>query len=104
MKTVEEYLSNERMSAAVNELQTAISSVFPEAQFELYAFDDPEGLYIRTTVDIDDTDQVIDTIIDRLVTFQFEDLLPIHVIPVRTPERQAALREKQNAERIRRSV
>ena len=102
MNTVEDYLSDPRMRAAVDELQHSIRGAFPGVTFEPYIGEDPDGLYIETVVDIDDTDEVIDLIIDRLVTFQVEDLLPLHIIPVQTPERQAALWEQQRTERLRR--
>jgi len=95
MNTVEEYLADERMQSAVNELQSVISEAFPVVEYELYVWDDPEGLYLRTVVDLDDTDEVTDHVIDRLVRMYFDEQLPIHLIPVRTPERRAALWEAE---------
>ena len=95
MKTVEEYLADNRMMAAVDELQSVIGEAFPGVEFEPYVWEDPEGLYLRTVVDIDDTEEVTDLVIDRLVRMYFDEQLPIHLIPVRTPERRAAMREAE---------
>jgi hypothetical protein len=54
--------------------------------------EDPDGTYIRTTVDIDDPEIVLDCVVDRLLELQIDEGLPVHVIPIRTPERvQASL-------------
>jgi hypothetical protein len=91
MTTLKAYLADQRIRDAINEFKQRISERFPGTTFDLYVGEDPEGVYLRATVDIDDTDEVIDLVIDQLVTLQVEDELPIHVIPVRTPERRAAL-------------
>jgi hypothetical protein len=49
------------------------------------------------TVDVDDADAVLDIVIDRVMELQIEEGLPVHVIPLRTPERVAALRRAQAA-------
>lgn len=97
MKTVEEYLADDRMRAAVEELQSVIGEAFPGVEFEPYAWEDPEGLYLRTVVDIDDTEEVTDLVIDRLVRMYFDEQIPIHLIPVRTPERRKAMMEQEEA-------
>ena len=38
---------------------------------------------ILATVDVDDTDVVVDVYIDRLLTLQIEDGLPLYVVPRR---------------------
>ena len=72
MKTVEDYLADERIRSAVDELKLVISAKFPGVKFEPYVWDDPEGLYLRTEVDIDDTDEVTDLVIDRQVRMYFD--------------------------------
>ncbi len=99
-----DYLSDPRIQAAVGELQDLIRSHFPETTFTVGVLDDPmddpEGVYMRAIVDIDDTDEVIDVFMDRLVDMQVDEGLPIYVVAVRTPERIAAdLRERQRASR-----
>lgn len=101
MNTVEEYLADERMRLAVDELPSVISAAFPVVKYERYVWNDPEGLYLRTVVDLDDTDEVTDHVIDRLVRMYFDEELPIHLIPVRTPERRKAMMEREDAIRAR---
>jgi hypothetical protein len=94
MTALESYLADTTIAAAIDELKRRIRERFPESEFEMYVADDPEGIYLQATIDIDDTDEVTDLVIDRLVTLQVEDGLPIHVIPIRTPERQDLLRAR----------
>ena len=84
-------LKNPRIRAAITELQSLIAKRFPGASFETIQGlgDDIEGIYLMTTIDIDDPDEVVDAIIDRLVELQVEEGLPVHVLAVRTPERIA---------------
>jgi len=48
-------------------------------------------VYLRAIVDVDDTNDVMDVFIDRLVDMQVEERLPVYVVPVHTPERVARL-------------
>jgi hypothetical protein len=80
-----------RIEAALADLKTTIAARYPEARFEVgRAEDEPENVHLTVTVDLDDPDQVLDLVIDRLVELQVEERLPIHVIPIRTPERVVA--------------
>lgn len=78
---------NLRIQRAIDELKAMIKGRFPDASFDVYEGDDPSGTYLRVTVDIDDTDEVTDLIIDRLVDMQVEEGLPVYVIPLRPLER-----------------
>lgn len=81
---------------AVVELQHLIQTRYPTAVFEVGpGGDDPEGTYITAIVDLDDPDEVMDLVIDRLLTFQIEQRLPIQVVPIRTPERVEELRQQR---------
>jgi hypothetical protein len=101
MKTVEEYLADERMRSAVEELESVIRATYPEVRFNPYVWEDPDGLYLEAMVDIDDTEEVTDLVIDRLVRMYFDEEIPIHLIPVRTPERRAAMRKQEQTARER---
>ena len=82
----------------LSELKGLIRGRYPEATFAVGEGDDPEGIYLRATVDVDDRGEVIDLFLDRLVDLQVEEGLPIFVVPTRTPERNAAiLAEQQDA-------
>lgn len=88
-----------RMQAAVAELQELIRSQYPSTTFTVGAAEDPDGVYMRAIVDVDDTDEVTEVFIDRMIDLQVEDGLPIYVVPVRTPERREALRQQQREAR-----
>ena len=89
------------MEKAVNELKGTIAERFPQASFVVEEGFDPKGIYLVTTVDIADTDKVIDVIGDRLVELQVEEGLPIYVTPLRPIQRVVAeLREREHTTRI----
>lgn len=82
-----------RMQAAVDDLQTLIRQHHPKA--ELRVSRDPEGsdaIHLISVLDVDDTDLVVDELIDRMMQLQIDEALPIFVVPVRTPTRERAVR------------
>ena len=86
------------MENAVNELKGTISERFPQASFVVEEGFDPKGIYLVTTVDIADTDEVIDVIGDRLLELQVDEGLPLYVTPLRPIQRVIAeLREREQA-------
>lgn len=92
-----------RMRAAIDELQDLISRHFPATTYEeevgFYDDDDSQGIFITATVDTDDTDEVVDIYIDRLIELQLQHGLGLHIVPERTPERIAAYLLAQARER-----
>ena len=79
------------MQAAIQELMALIEARYPGTTFRLMPSpEERDAVHLKAIVDVDDTDAVIDVIIDRMMEFQIEDGLPIFVVPVRTPERSAA--------------
>lgn len=81
-----------KMREAIEELQTLVLTRYPEAVFSVNrAPDEPDAICLTAVVDVDEPDEVIDLTIDRVMQFQIEDELPIWLVPVRTPERVAAL-------------
>ena len=85
-----------RMEEAVRELQGLITARFPQASFVVEEGFDPKGTYLVTTVDIADTDEVIDVVGDRLVDLQVTEGLPLYVTPLRPIQRVVAeLRERE---------
>ena len=85
------------MEKGVNELKGRISARFPQASFVVEEGFDPKGVYLVTTVDIADTDEVIDIVGDRLVELQVDEGLPIYVTPLRPIQRVIAeLREREH--------
>jgi hypothetical protein len=85
-----------RMEKAVHELKRRITERFPQASFVIEEGFDPKGTYLVTTVDIADTDEVMDVVGDRLVELQVEEGLPVYVTPLRPMKRVVAqLRERE---------
>jgi hypothetical protein len=85
------------MEKAVNELKGRICERFPQASFVVEEGFDPKGIYLVTTVDIADTDEVIDVVGDRLVELQVDEGLPVYVTPLRPIERVIAELRKREA-------
>jgi hypothetical protein len=85
-----------RIEDALHELQRLITARFPQAAFVVEEGFDPEGIYLVTTVDIADTDEVIAVVGDRLVELQVNEGLPVYVTPLRPIKRVVArLRERE---------
>lgn len=78
------------MQAAVAELKELIAARYPRASFAMESGEDPKGTYLVATVDVDDTDEVVDLVGDRLLTLQVEDGLPLYLAPLRPAERVVA--------------
>ena len=98
MKTENHIRLTPRMKEAIHELKGLITARFPQAAFVVEEGFDPEGVYLITTVDIADTDEVIAVIGDRLVELQVDEGLPVYVTPLRPIERVVAeLRNRQTA-------
>ncbi len=86
-----------RIQAAVAELQGMIASKFPAAMFHVVRRDDPEGIYLVATVDVEDLDEVTNVILERMVDMQVDDGLPIYVVPDWPIERvRAYLQQRKN--------
>jgi hypothetical protein len=87
MTSVHQIRLTPRMQEAVEELKRFITTRFPQATFVVEEGFDPEGIYLVTTVDIADTDDVIAVVGDRLVELQVDEGLPVYVTPLRPVER-----------------
>jgi hypothetical protein len=91
---------DQKTQAAIAELKTLIASRYPTATFELSpGVDEPGNIHLVTTVDLDEPTDVLDLVIDRAVDFQADEGVPVHVIPVRTPERVLAESAKRERKR-----
>jgi hypothetical protein len=96
-----------RIQAAIAELQALIEQRYPDATFSLsHPEDEPASVELTAVVDVDDPDEVLDLVIDRVVELQVDEQLPIHVVPIRTPARVAAYlsERRQPGYRPRRSL
>lgn len=82
-------LDDPRIKAAMVELETLIQHHYPSAIFRETFGEDPEGAYLMVTIDVEDTDDVIEVYIERLLELQIDEGLSIYVIPVRPLDRVA---------------
>jgi hypothetical protein len=85
-----------RCRAAIDELARLILERYPTATFEIAPDpDDQDSTILWATVDVDDTDQVLDLVQERQLQWQIEEDVPVYVVPLRTPERSATLWREQ---------
>lgn len=90
---------DERTRQAIQELRGIIAARYPTTTFELaHAADDSHSIHLLAIADVDDPDEVGDLVVDRVVAFQVDEGIPLHVIPLRTPERVRAALEFDRAE------
>lgn len=85
-------LDDPRVDEALAEMRATIQSHYPEATFTIFEGFDPPGMYLRAAVAQDDTDEVVELILHRMIHFLNEERLPVYVIAVRPRERVAATR------------
>lgn len=91
-----------RAQGALTQLQELIQARFPTATFEVSrGEDDAESIHLTTVVDVEDPDEVVDAVIDRVLQLQDEEGIPVHVIPLRTPERMRDVMQAQQRRRPR---
>jgi hypothetical protein len=89
-----------RRKQAVQELSGLIRERYPTAVFDVEpGEDDPEVTHLTTTVDVDDPDDVVDLVIDRMLELTIDEGVPVYVIPIRTPERVAKLLKEERTRR-----
>lgn len=74
--------SDPQMAAALAELEQLIGERYPDAAVTTFRGEDPEGMYLRVTVDLDDPDEVVDHVLDKLYEVQVERALPVYVVAV----------------------
>jgi len=89
-----------RRQQVVAELEHTILARYPAATFTLRAgIDEPDATYLTTIVDIEDPDEVLTLVLDRLLELQIEEQLPVYVLPVHPPARVAATMQQVQRER-----
>ena len=87
-----------KMEAALEELAATISQHYPGSTFRVSrGEDDPTIVQLVATVDVEDTDLVLDVVMDRLLELHDEDLL-VFVATERPLERTIAMREAAAAQ------
>jgi hypothetical protein len=85
-----------RIEGAIAELRELIASHYPDATFDVRRGEDPYGIHLIPTVDVEDLDEVAAVFMPRLIDMQSDEGLPIFVFPTVTPERlRAYLRDEK---------
>ena len=78
---------------------------FSDAQFRTGRdTDDSSVVQLIVTVDVEDTEVVLDVVIDRMMEMQIEEGLPIFVVPLRPVERSWEIYRAERAESDRRAA
>lgn len=87
MSTERERSGQPSIEPVIAAMQEKIRARYPTARFEVFDGEDPKGTYLRAIVDVEDTDEVVDLVIDRLLDLQIEERLPLYFVAGRPPER-----------------
>src|SRR5437763_3361506 len=74
--------TNPRIKVAIEELKVLIRSKYPEAEFAVYRGEDPVGIFLEATIDVDDTDEAIDLVRDKVLEYQIDRRMPVYVLPL----------------------
>ena len=81
------------MLQAIEELEGLIRQRYPDATFRVTRSpEDAKIVLLRPVVNVENRDEVVDVVIDRLGEMQTEQRLPLFVVPMRTAARNAAIR------------
>jgi hypothetical protein len=98
MKIDQPFELGAKLQAAVDELAAMIGARYPSAQFQVSRHpEEATTVLLEAIVDIDDTDQVVDLVFERMEQLRIAEGVPILVIPLRTPERVAKLLKEMQA-------
>lgn len=82
-----------RLHAALEELKGLVRQHYPEATFQIVPSpENPETILLKPVVDVEDRDEVMDVVIERLVELQSEEHLSLFVVPARPAARNEAIR------------
>jgi hypothetical protein len=79
-----------RIASAIEELKRLIADRYPEAHFTTFKGEDPEGFYLRATIDREDSSDAMEVVLDKLYELQVEEGLPLYVVTSQPPRRVAA--------------
>ena len=99
MSTGQDQQLDTAMPRAVEELKGLIRRHYPDAEFAISRSpQEPAIVHLVTIVDVEDTDRVLDVVIDRQIELQIEGL-PVFVVTERPSKRVMAMREAALAEK-----
>jgi hypothetical protein len=70
----------------------------PDATFDVFEGEDPCGIYLQATVDIEDSSDALTPALDKLYELEVEQELPIYVVTSQPAARIAAQLQARAAE------
>lgn len=73
MKVAQRVLDDAKVHDAIEELKRLVLTRDPRARFDVGPSFDPVGVSLEVTTDLDDPDEIMDSIIDRLVDIQVDE-------------------------------
>ena len=79
-----------RIADALHEIQRLIAAHYLDARFDVFEGEDPEGVYLRAEVDIEDSSDALEPVLDKLHELQVERELPVYVVTDQPLERVGA--------------
>ncbi|MBA2519732.1 MAG: hypothetical protein H0V24_08700 [Chloroflexia bacterium] len=79
---------------ALDDFERLIHARYPDATFDVSVGGEPDGVYLTVTVDLEDSGEVIDHILDRLLEVHIDEGLPVYVVTARPVQSPAAARPK----------
>lgn len=97
MRTKRIRASDPRMKAAIEEMKSRILQAYPGTNIDVEEGDDPQGIYLWANVDPEDSVDLMDLIIGRVVDLQVDEGLPLYVVPGQSI--WSAWREEQKAKK-----
>jgi hypothetical protein len=80
---IDTWESDPRIQSALADFKRGILDRYPDATFTIEVGGEPDGVYLMATVDLEDTLEVLDAIMDRVLEVQVDEELPVYVIPIR---------------------
>jgi hypothetical protein len=87
MRTERISVTDPKVTAALDELKGLTANRYPDASFEAFEGEDPEGVYLRATVDIEDSSDALIPVLEKLHELEVEQGLPIYVVTDQPLER-----------------
>ena len=82
------------MDQAIAELRGLIAARFPQASFAVFESDDPAGVYLEATADLEDSEELLEPVRDRLVAMHVDERLPVYVLTAKPITRIIAERSR----------
>jgi len=80
------------VQAAIDELSDLIRIAHPQARFAVRPHpEEPSTTLLEATVEIDDLDEVLDLVFDRMEQLRVDEGVPKLVVPLQPAERVAAM-------------